>query len=187
MWHLGKLRATLGLLKNHGHIDGKNVKLLDTGCASGWFISEINSRHPNFECFGVDVHKKAIEYGKKTYPQISFFHADAHRLPFPQNFFDIVVCMEVLEHVVDPQKIMEEIKRTAKPNGMIIVSMDSGNLLFALAWSVWKKFKGKVWQEAHLHKFTPGKLDKLFKKTGFKIEKRKFFNFRMALIYLLRK
>lgn len=186
MWHMGKLGATLGLLKNQEDVGGKK-KLLDVGCASGWLVSQISSRYPDLECFGVDVYKRAIEYGKKTYPQISFSHADAHRLPFEKNYFDVVICTEVLEHVVDPQKIMKEIKRVVKPSGIVIISMDSGNLLFGLVWTIWKKFNGKIWQEAHLHKFTPKRLDELFEKTGFKIEKRKFFNLRMALAYLLRK
>lgn len=186
IWHQGKLEAALSLLEELDWLSRQRLKLLDVGCASGWFLSAISSRQPQFQCFGVDVYQKAIDYGQKLHPQISFKQADAHKLPFRQKSFDLVICTEVLEHTVNPEKVLKELKRVTKKNGAVIVSLDSGNLLFNLAWSFWKKFKGKIWQNAHLHQFKPADLDKLFLKAGFRIEKKKFFNFTMALVYLLR-
>lgn len=185
-WHRGRLKATIGLLEDQ-QLNRNRNKVLDVGCASGWFISEIARHFPGYKFFGIDIYEKAIKQAENYYPEIFFLCADAHHLPFSDKFFDIVICVNVLEHVLDPQQILKEMKRVVKPKGMVIVGMDSENLLFSLAWYLWKKFNGKVWKDAHLHKLKPQDLERLFLKTGLKIQKRKFFNFGMAVMFLLKK
>jgi len=48
--------------------------------------------------------------------------ADAHNLPFENNSADAVICESLLEHVKDPQVVVNEIHRILKPNGMIYIS-----------------------------------------------------------------
>lgn len=187
IWHQGRVKETIKLLKDDCGIDKKGLKLLDVGCASGWFLSQVHGRYPYLKCFGVDVYQKAIEHAQKSYSQFSFSQADAHYLPFQEGFFDIVICFNVLEHVINPQKVMKEIKKVVKKNGVVIIGMDSENYLFALVWWIWKKFKGKVWKSAHLHQFKPKDLDKLFKELDFKIKNKKFINLGMMVVYLLKK
>lgn len=185
IWHRGRLSATLDFLKEC-QFKG-NLKILDVGCASGWFISEIAHHYPRHNFFGIDIYERAIDYAKKRYPNISFSCADAHKLPFSQDSFDLVICANVLEHVVNPKQILTEIKRVVKPQGKVIINMDSENFLFSLAWYLWKKISGRVWKDAHLHKLEPMNLEKLFLKTGLRTEKRRFFNLSMAVILLLAK
>lgn len=187
IWHLGRLRHTIQLLRQYASMVKKQTKVLDIGCASGWFISEIAKAYPIPGYVGIDVYKDAILYAKELYPAISFRVVDAHKLPFKSNAFDVVICMNVLEHVVNPNKIMEEIKRVLKPGGIILIGMDSENAIFTVCWSIWKKFSGKVWKEAHLHTFNPAKLDNLFKKYKLTIQKKKFIHFGMAILYALQK
>src|SRR3989344_3527667 len=75
-WHQGKLKATLSLAPS----DPK--KILDVGCASGWFLSEIARKYNNAECTGIDVYDDAIEYGKKKYKKLNLVRADGHKIPF---------------------------------------------------------------------------------------------------------
>ena len=48
---------------------------------------------------------------------------DAHNLPFPDTNFDCVVCADVLEHLRDPERAMEEMRRVLRPKGIAIVSV----------------------------------------------------------------
>jgi len=48
---------------------------------------------------------------------------DAHRLPFTNDVADVVLCMEVLEHCVDPFTVMEELGRILKPSGVLLLSV----------------------------------------------------------------
>lgn len=168
-------------------IEETSSRVLDIGCASGWLTARVVQILPGAGVIGLDVSQKMINYAKTRYPQIVFICADAHQLPFPDESFDLIICSETLEHVVDPLRVLSEIRRCLSPNGQAIVSMDTGNILFNLVWFFWTRTKGKVWQGAHLHKFDRDKLKKLFKKANFKIEKQRMFHLGMAIAFKLRK
>ncbi len=147
-------------------------------------ISEIFS---DSKIYAIDVYGKAIAYAKKNYPHITFINADAHRLPFKNNYFDLVISYETIEHVVDPLKILKEIKRVLKKDGLAIVAMDSGNWLFRIVWWVSEKTISSVWQGAHLHPFKHTELEKVIKISGLKIIKKHFSHLGMEVSFLVRK
>lgn len=181
VWHTNKYNAVFELITTYPQ------KILDVGCSSGWFISEIAKRFPKAKCYGIDLYNKAIAYGRRLYPNIEFQLADVHEIPFRKNTFDLVICTEVLEHVDDPKRVLLEIKRVLKDNGVAIIELDSGSLLFNLVWFVWTKLQGRVWNDAHLHSFDAKKLNNLFSSCKFRVIEKKKFNFGMAMIFVIRK
>ncbi|OGH16739.1 MAG: hypothetical protein A3C30_00145 [Candidatus Levybacteria bacterium RIFCSPHIGHO2_02_FULL_40_18] len=180
-WHLGKLKAVLSM------IDKYPDSILDVGCASGWFLSKVSRRYPKAACVGIDKYKKAIYYGKKRYKSLKFLYADAHKLPFRSNSFDLVIATEVLEHVTDPTGALKEIKRVLKKEGSAIIEMDSGNFLFGIVWHWWTNIRKGVWRDAHLHLFTAKKLSEMLGSNGFIVSKKKMFNYTMGVAFLLKK
>lgn len=181
LWHTNKLKTLCSL------IDNSPKKIIDVGCASGWFLSQVHSKFPSAQCVGVDVYKKAINWGKVQYPYLTLQTADVHKLPYKDNSFDVVISAEVLEHVVDPIKVLKEMKRVATPSGIIVIEMDSGNWLFHLVWKIWTKAKGKVWHDAHIQIYNADILKKDIQKAGLTIESTRFFNVGMAVCYKCRK
>lgn len=180
-WHTGKLSTVLSL------IEGQPKTILDVGSASGWFLSQVHMRHPRAICTGLDVYDKAIEYAKKMYPQLTFILADGHKLPLKANSQELVLCNEVLEHVVDPVVVLEEIKRVMSSNGSAIIEMDSGNWMFQASWYWWTHMRHGVWEDAHIQVFNAKKLEKTILNAGFRITKKKFFNFGMAVAFQVKK
>lgn len=181
LWHLGKLKTVLSLIETYP------TSVLDVGCASGWFLSEIAKSYPKARYAGIDKYRKAISYGQKRYKSLMLLHEDAHKLPFAENSFDLIICTEVLEHVTEPRRVLNEIKRVLKPNGIAIIEMDSGNFLFRLAWYWWTNIRKGVWRDAHLHLFTTRKLSKMLESDGFVISKKKGFNYTMGIAFVLKK
>ncbi|MEK7060896.1 MAG: methyltransferase domain-containing protein [Patescibacteria group bacterium] len=179
-WHTRKLKSIIDI------VDIEPNNILDVGCASGWFLSEISLVYPKAKCTGVDVYKKAIDYGKKTYKKLKLVQADAHNLPFKKNSFDLVICTEVLEHVVDPEKVLGEIKRVLTNDGIAIVEMDSGNFLFKAVWYLWTNARNGVWHHSHIYQFNAKKLERMIEKNGFAIAQKKSFNFSMAVAFNLK-
>ena len=179
-WHLGKLRATLGLMQSY---DLKPKKVLDVGCASGWFLNEIAAVYPNAKYYGVDVYEDAVKYGNRTYKQLNLKVSDAHMLPYASKTFDLVVCTEVLEHVIDPDNVLKEIKRVLTDDGIAIIEMDSGNLLFRTIWYWWTNVRHGVWENSHLHLFNTEKLLTVILDSGLRIIKKKTFNYSMAVVF----
>lgn len=180
-WHTRKMEEVLGCISYYPE------KVLDVGCASGWFLSKVKKSYPKSECHGVDIYDKAISYGQKKYNSLTLSVSDAHKLPYKAKSFDLIICTEVLEHVTEPEAVLLEIKRVLKKDGRAVIELDSGSMLFSTVWFLWQLSKGGVWKHAHLHSFTIKKLEKLLKKTGFAVEKRKRFNIGMAMVFLIRK
>jgi len=178
LWHTKKLNEVLKLLP-------KDVEsALDVGCSSGMLTAEIAKALKTKKIIGLDSYEDAISFAKKKYPHIKFVVGDAHKLPFGNNTFGLIVCTETLEHVVDPKKTLTEMKRVLKKEGKAIISMDSGSLLFRTIWYFWTKTKGRVWENAHLHEFNAKLLENLIKESGFKIKKKKYSHLGMSVIFL---
>lgn len=181
-WHKTKIENFEKLTKKL-----KVRKILDVGCASGRMANEISKIFPKSKIYGIDIYGKAINYGRKHYHHIKFYKSDAHKLKFPANSFDLVVSYEVIEHVLDPQEFLNQIKRVVKKDGNVIIAMDSGSLLFRIVWWISEKTISRVWKNAHLHPFKHSELEKLIRKSGFKISKKVFSHFGMEVSFLLKK
>ena len=179
LWHTHKLSQVLKLLPK----DAKRI--LDVGCSSGIITVEIAKNLPQSQTVGLDSYKDVIVFARSKYPHIDFVIADAHRIPFKNKSFDLVICTETLEHVLDPQRVLLEIKRVLKKRGKAIISMDSGSFLFKTVWYFWTKTKGKVWDNAHLHEFNAQVLENLIRKSGFKIRKKLSSHLGMAVTFLI--
>lgn len=182
IWHTLKVQTFKKLTSK---LNPKSI--LDVGCASGRMANEVSKIFPRSQITAVDVYKSAIDYGKRTYPHIKFKRADAHRLPFGNNTFDLVICYEVIEHLTDPARALKEIKRVIKKNGIALVVMDSGSTLFRIVWWISENTVSRVWRGAHLHPYKHTELERVIKSAGLKITKKYFSHYGMEVSFLLKK
>ncbi len=142
------------------------LKILDIGCGNGWMAPFL---HPFGPVTGVDFAPSAIESARALYAYCGDFvvaEADSPRLGIPDDVqFDVVVCSEVIEHAVDHQLFVKQLKSFLLPSGTCILTTPNGNL--------WKWYQRDSQQ--HLQPvenwLTPHQLRKLFEQTGFKVVK----------------
>ena len=114
LWHQKKLSEILSFVPK------KPVKVLDVGCSSGIITHQVHNNLPKrSKVHGIDSYKAAVDLAKTKYPHISFAVADAHKLPFKNKYFDLVICTETLEHVTNPQGVLSEIKRVLKKDNIL--------------------------------------------------------------------
>lgn len=182
LWHSHKIRLARKILSKL-----KFNNCLDVGCASGYMVSRIATFFPNAKYFGVDVYDKAIEYAKKNYNNIEFKVSSADKLSFNNNSFDVILFYETIEHVENPKECLKEIIRVLKEDATLILTMDSGSLLFRIVWFIWENTKGRIWQGAHLHPFHHTQLEQLIQSSGFKIKDKIFSFFGMEVTFVLTK
>ena len=93
-----------------------NSKLLDIGCGRGEFLDGFSKCGLN--CFGVDQFNHAENYFPKTKLKIS--DLENEKLPYDDNYFDVVFSKSVIEHFYYPEKLIKEILRVLKPNGKVL-------------------------------------------------------------------
>lgn len=100
----------------------QNKKVLDLACGEG-YGSYLLSQHAN-SVTGADISESTISHARKNYKaeNLSFIEADAAKLPFDNNSFDVVVSFETIEHVKGQVRVMEEICRVCKKDALLIMS-----------------------------------------------------------------
>ena len=95
--------------------------VLDVGCGdgqtSGKWLSENGMKY-----VGVDISANAVEEAIRSGLE-AIKIKDASDLPFPAGSFDVAVCIEVLEHLFDPQGTIKDIIRVLKPGGILVATV----------------------------------------------------------------
>ena len=96
----------------------KNCKglTLDLGCDCGYILSKINPG------IGIDIAHARVKSAKQNYRALQVFQATSEHLPFMQKF-DTVVAAELLEHVPNPEKVLEQAHQVLKKGGILIVTV----------------------------------------------------------------
>ncbi len=155
---------------------------LDFGCHSGTFTKKILTKIESKKVYGIDISHSAIKLASKRIPYGNFRAVNPGEMPFKNNFFDAVFCLEVLEHVDDPAQVIQEVKRVLKKDGYVVILVPTDNRLFKLVWFLWTMYY-PVWRHAHVQSFSGKNLETLVKSAGLKIDKVKLFN--MGMLKLL--
>lgn len=103
----------------------KDKRVLDIACGTGYGSAMLLLECKAKEVFGVDIDKNTILNNRQYYKDLKnlfFLQGSASVLDFKDNYFDVTVSIETLEHLTEPLSFLKEIKRVTKPNGTIIIS-----------------------------------------------------------------
>ena len=105
-------------------IDLSNVKkVLEVGCGIGVLSSYLAEKY-KWEVTGIDLDSEQIERAKNDYREnkyLKFFEADATKLPFGDNEFDLVLSVDALHHIPNRNKTSGEINRVLESNGFYVL------------------------------------------------------------------
>lgn len=171
-FHTSRLKKTVE------KIQLSNQLILDVGCGSGIISSEcINRGH---RVVGFDLGRNFVKTCNQMFktPKSFFIPGDAESIPFADNTFDVVICTEVIEHLLDPQKTISEFYRVLKPNGTLLLSTPKKSFFWKHMFKVWEAFRRKQ-LEAYHTSFYIHEMGELLIKNKFQIAKTEniFFNF----------
>lgn len=144
-------------------------KILDWGCGDGSLIALLRSF--GLHCFGIDAYRKDLND-----PQIS--STTIEKSDFPQEYFDIITCFHVLEHLADPLAAVKHALMLLKPGGLIIIEVPN---LDSIGFQIFKHRWQPLEIPTHLNHFTPATLQKLLEAAGkTQIAKTEYFSHRIS-------
>lgn len=126
-----RLQAISELINEH--LKASNLvdpTILEVGCGAGHVLREISNKISTKNLIGVDILEDWLNQAKeKLGNKAKLIKGFAEELPFDDNSIDYIICSEVLEHVIDPIVILNEIKRTVKKDGLIVISIPNETII----------------------------------------------------------
>jgi len=147
--------------------DIKVNKVLDVGCAFGFLLKELSSFFD--ELHGFDISEFAIKKARKVVPEASLqIHSLEDPLPYPDNSFDCITAVDVLEHTKNFEKSFEKIVPKLKKGGYLIVSTPLED------WP--RRYFGFLDKdETHISVLTENELIRIIKKNNMKVIDKRYY------------
>ncbi len=166
------------LIKAIGPKPGERV--LDVGTGPGFLAAEIGEAvGPSGHVYGIDVSEALLQVAnaKGTHrPWVEFCYGDAVRLPFPDNYFDIVISTQVLEYISDVNNALIELHRVLRPGGHVVLLDTDWD---SIVWHSTDKMRMNrilsAWEEHAADPHLPRTLSHKLLQAGFQIESQQVF------------
>ena len=153
-----------------GTIIRKNTSMLDIGCGEGSFLQKMKTYGMNV--YGLDFSETAVS--KARAKGLNVVHGDLQSQKFPDNHFDLITLHHVLEHLPNPMKTFQEIRRILKTEGTLIIDVPN---IHSLGFKIFKQYWMPLETPRHLFHFSYRTLMQYANQTGFKIVRKSFQSF----------
>jgi hypothetical protein len=137
-------------------------KLLEVGCAYGFFLDEARGRYQ--DCFGVDINEDGIIYARNTF-KLDVENVDFLDKDLPKSTY--ISCMwDTIEHLIDPHLYIERFAEISEPGSLIAITTADIDSLVAR----WRKDKWRqIHPPSHVHYFSIRTMELLLRRYGFEV------------------
>ncbi len=116
-------------LKNNLKHDSYPV-ILEVGCSSGFMLQRMQKAFPEAIIVGSDVVVEPLKKLSERFPNIPLLRFDMLHCPLPDNSVDAVVMLNVLEHIKEDGKALQQAYRILKPDGILVIEVPAGPNLY---------------------------------------------------------
>lgn len=179
-----RINYILDKIRNHFKDNDNNLQILDVGCGGGLITSELYNQTQNlnnFTIIGIDAIQNnidiATEYAKQQNLNINYYKSTAEELiESSDKKYDVVLCLEVIEHVDNIEYFIKNLSNLVKPNGMIIIStINRTPKAYMLAIIMAEYILGWVGKGTHdYNKFVkPSEISSIFNKNNIELKELK--------------
>lgn len=146
------------------------MQVLDIGSGRGWF--SLQAAQLGAVVTAVDLSEKNLQKIKSLNPAVNILIADALNLPPETGQFDLIVALEVVEHLVDPNKAVRNWLQHLKPDGRLLITVPYREVI---RYFLCIHCNQKTPINAHLHTFDKDSLIKLLNHNGYWVKQTRGF------------
>jgi len=147
----------------------KGGKVLDAAAGNGAMSKRLSEM--GYETFPIDIDASKFQYTKLRCKEVDL-NKD---IPFEDNFFDLVVSVETIEHLENPWHFIRELHRVLRPGGQLIITTPNITSIFSrllfLINGRYILFSNKAFRDGHIMPLTKWMIEGILEKNNFTIEK----------------
>lgn len=152
---------------------GERKRVLDVGCATGYLAKVLQSRQ--CDTVGIDVNPKAAEEARKYCSRVVVADLDNTSIAeaVGDDTFDIIVFADVLEHLRNPLRVLDEARSLLREGGFALISLPNvahGAVRLALLQGNFDYQELGLLDDSHLRFFTRRSAEELFLEAGYRLE-----------------
>ncbi len=151
--------------------------ILEIGCSSGFLLRELVSSFPEAVVLGADVVKKPLQRLAKTLPGVPLMRFDLLQCPLPEGSIDVLLMLNVLEHIEDDASALRKAFALLKPGGALILEVPAGPALY-------DAYDAEL---RHFRRYASSELEEKLTGAGFRIARRSHLGFLLFPAFALTK
>lgn len=144
-------------------------RILEVGCGCGQLLEPFCG---NNECYGIDISSEQLKRAEAKGYSIYEQDLETEKLPFTDEYFDVVIFSEVIEHIVNTEHFMNEINRVLCNKGLSIISFPNVNQPISWLMTIFLDLPPMYCARSyspHVRDFTVKLVKKLLKIKGFRV------------------
>lgn len=103
---------------------------LEIGCGTGYVLTGLSQSFPEIKMHGTDIFHEALAFSAQRMPEAILSQVDARNIPYDSEF-DVIGAFDVLEHIPEDQKVLQEMYRACRPSGGLILSVPQHQQLWS--------------------------------------------------------
>jgi SAM-dependent methyltransferase len=163
-WFIGRRRIILSLLGDRlpAASADRTRRLLDLGCGTGTMLAHLRQFG---EVEGLDADERAVEFCRAR-GESRVRLLDGPELPLPDETFDVVTALDVLEHIEDDTRALREIARVMRPGGLLLATVPAHRWMWGAQDEI----------SHHFRRYSGSEMRERVEGAGFDLERLTYFN-----------
>lgn len=103
---------------------------LEIGCGTGFVLEGIRKEYPHAELFGSEYFEEALQHARERIPSATFYRLDVTQMN-DEGRFDVIGAFDVLEHIEEDEKVIENIACALRPGGAFLITVPQHRWLWS--------------------------------------------------------
>ena len=174
-----KPQSYFGLIRNDviALVPLKSKRILDVGCANGFTGFAAKQLRGDRLVVGVEVSAQAAMEARKRLDKVIEGNIEKLTLDYPDNYFDCILCADVLEHLRNPWLVLQKLHPLLSNDGVLIASIPNIRHIVPILKILLNRFEYEesgICDNTHLRFFTLHTMKKMFQECNYSIEDIKY-------------